>query len=1316
MSDGQLDIEFKFNTPEAKRETDEIRKGVKSVNEETKGGNTPLKEREGLLERLRRRMAELRNEAKKANSVMSVASINKELQQYEQELVRVGRAGRAGFDSNGNAMLSNIGMLQKLQQSAALWERGMMEATNPAALEKYSQKLGLVNAEIAKLTRGANIGRSTGWNGFQNSINQISRELPAFTYSVQTGFMAISNNLPILVDEINKVRDANAALSAEGKKGVPVLKQLASGLLGWQTAMMVGITLLTVYGKEIGNFFIELFKGKSSLDAVKESASMLAAQMGEAGSAAAKATLEVEDMKRMFRQTKDGIISKERVLKTYNDGLGKVLGVTRDLNVAEERTIKNGDAYIELMFKKAKAAALMKLYTEQMSKAAEELAKTDEESVSYMMSGTKGKGLTNTLGEDMYEASAARNRKKAAEPFEARADRFKELYLDSNTDIENFVKSNGLKLDDSLSKDTTKKEERLYNQILKGRKEAISQIAELDSEYRVKSFSDDEKELEALKQKFADFRKVLQDENEKIKEYNSKNKGSIPLIDVSLVDPIQSKATADLSYRHETKKLTESLSERKKLIQEYEQFKTASNEMEADKRFASEISKVKDYYGDLTKEINRLQGKQLTEGLSGVESERLKVLLEILKEYNRTKRSEEDRAFLESINLTKTYNDKLADINDKYSKLYKAQDEQLTEEKKELLKHARQDEIDQLNETEARKNRILLQAAKQQLIITTAGIRAQIKVIKDLLDREDLTPQFRNELESALTNAQSTARLGARAATLANLQKEYRQLSDELVRLTKSGGSPKTIEEINEKLQETQEQITQINQDGLSDMLQLLQRVAYSVSQLGDSLSNLGDTFGNNLISNAGQLLSGLAIGIDNLSVAFDKNATSSEMYAAAISSAVDLISMVANAAAERKQAEEEYYRAIIDLQREYNLSLNDQIRLQSQIGESIYLQDYVGRMKDGMLAAEDAIKNYKKAVIELSQNGMVTKGLVNAVDWGNVGKGAVSGAVIGGVAAGALAGAIAGSVVPVIGTLIGAAVGAIIGIFGGKKKKPKYEDLYTNLPKEVADVLTSTEPQDLSDVKALLQSLNNDKAVDANTKQMIEGVLQWIEKIEEARAQIKEVVQELSGNLGTDMRNNLVEYFKQGETAALAMGKTVNKVLEDMLAQLLFSRAFDEIFKQFEDQLTDTLLFGDEGDVIDVFAQFLKDAGSAGENYYKWMEAAKTAAKQQGLDIFDTSSSSNSLATSGIERISEQTGTELMGINRATYDLSKQKYQLIQKSLDFIQNTYRTLVLSLKVQEEIRDNTANTVSELKNAVTELKAINTNTKGGKYGG
>ena len=62
--------------------------------------------------------------------------------------------------------------------------------------QKYVLAQDAVNTTMGKYQQ--RVGAYGGqFNSLGNSINQLTREMPAFTYSVQTGFMALSNNIPI---------------------------------------------------------------------------------------------------------------------------------------------------------------------------------------------------------------------------------------------------------------------------------------------------------------------------------------------------------------------------------------------------------------------------------------------------------------------------------------------------------------------------------------------------------------------------------------------------------------------------------------------------------------------------------------------------------------------------------------------------------------------------------------------------------------------------------------------------------------------------------------------------------------------------------------------------------------------------------------------------------------------------------------------------------------------------------------------------------------------------------------------------------------
>jgi len=130
-------------------------------------------------------------------------------------------------------------------------------------------KLRVIDTDIGKHTR--NVGNySSSWNGLGNSINQLTREAPAFANSVQTGFMALSNNIPILTDELGVLIQKNKDLQAEGKPTQSILKTVAGAFFSWQTAISLGVTILTVYGAKLWDMAMGLSNVESSLKSLEK--------------------------------------------------------------------------------------------------------------------------------------------------------------------------------------------------------------------------------------------------------------------------------------------------------------------------------------------------------------------------------------------------------------------------------------------------------------------------------------------------------------------------------------------------------------------------------------------------------------------------------------------------------------------------------------------------------------------------------------------------------------------------------------------------------------------------------------------------------------------------------------------------------------------------------------------------------------------------------------------------------------------------------------------------------------------------------------
>lgn len=204
-------------------------------------------------------------------------------------------------------------------------------------------------------------------NNVKMSMQQIARELPALAMGPQMFFLAISNNIPMFTDALASARKEYEALTAAGKKATPVWKQVLSSLFSWQTAMTTAITLSVVYGKEIGNFFSQIVKGKNTLtdlaDAqVKVNESMDAADLS-------KKIITIRSLQDRWNELGDNLKEKKEFIKDNADEFKKLDVAVNNVNDAENLLVDNTAAFIEAMTLRAEAAAAFKLASEEAEKA-----------------------------------------------------------------------------------------------------------------------------------------------------------------------------------------------------------------------------------------------------------------------------------------------------------------------------------------------------------------------------------------------------------------------------------------------------------------------------------------------------------------------------------------------------------------------------------------------------------------------------------------------------------------------------------------------------------------------------------------------------------------------------------------------------------------------------------------------------------------------------------------------------------------------------------------------------------------------------------
>lgn len=163
-------------------------------------------------------------------------------------------------------------MQERLRSLQRQWEDLAPELRDSDIGMGIRESMEPLNKEVSRLEaimgrHQRNVGNYAGSFGMlQMSVQQVARELPSLAINLNTFFLAISNNIPMLADQIKIARDEYKALKQKGQAAVPVWKQIGKSLLSWQMILVGVVTALSLYGKEIFNWIKNIGKSREELE------------------------------------------------------------------------------------------------------------------------------------------------------------------------------------------------------------------------------------------------------------------------------------------------------------------------------------------------------------------------------------------------------------------------------------------------------------------------------------------------------------------------------------------------------------------------------------------------------------------------------------------------------------------------------------------------------------------------------------------------------------------------------------------------------------------------------------------------------------------------------------------------------------------------------------------------------------------------------------------------------------------------------------------------------------------------------------------
>lgn len=384
------------------------------------------------------------------------------------------------------------------------------------------------------------------WDGLGISISQVVRELPALAVSLNTFFLGISNNVPMVVDEIKRLRRQNELLAAEGKKQISVTGSIVKALFGWNTALVVLLTVLSMHGKEIITWIDKTLAGRDAAKSFEDALEDLNSELGKGSTGAYGQQIAVlRRLSENWRDLGDNVKAQTQWIKDNEKEFGK-LGITIDnINDANNAFVENTESVVAAYKARAKAEAALNIVSQQYQKllAAENKAEAEkvreygffDKTMNYfkaLWGGISGPDSDLSL-ETRLKKQRQRNvesLQKDAKSLEQEVESYFNVWKFYEDQADALFKETGLEESHKKDKKHTPRDadDRLNTLALAAEKAYQKSRTEIERDEnkkrRAEAFASFNQEIADLNDKYARIQKILKGQDEKYKELTESQK------------------------------------------------------------------------------------------------------------------------------------------------------------------------------------------------------------------------------------------------------------------------------------------------------------------------------------------------------------------------------------------------------------------------------------------------------------------------------------------------------------------------------------------------------------------------------------------------------------------------------------------------------------------------------------------------------------------------------------------------------------------------------------------------------------------------
>ena len=333
------------------------------------GGSSPLARQASEVEKLKAKYDEL-NERYRKNDLA--------IEQYKARIAELQQQMKA----EAKAQLENSQNARQAAESynrlAALYTKLKIElnkysqeeiSNNKVLLDKQKQaeatmeKMKALQAATGRHT--LDVGNySKALNGLGLATQQIVRDAPSLAMSFNQFFLAISNNIPIFTDAFKRVKDEM------GSTRIALMQTLKS-LFSWQTAMVLGLTLLSKFGNEIIKWAGSVLGFGKAFDAAAEGLKAYNETMSKVSGQMAESSAELETYIYVLENGNKTEAEQADIVQLVNEKYAKQIEYL-GLNITDTQSLIDAkDKLINVLVREAEARGVLNKITELSGKIAE---------------------------------------------------------------------------------------------------------------------------------------------------------------------------------------------------------------------------------------------------------------------------------------------------------------------------------------------------------------------------------------------------------------------------------------------------------------------------------------------------------------------------------------------------------------------------------------------------------------------------------------------------------------------------------------------------------------------------------------------------------------------------------------------------------------------------------------------------------------------------------------------------------------------------------------------------------------------------------